>query len=281
MDADNLTVRQTLLLRENLTGRALLDSAASVLYSVSDSGVTVFPVGRLNQTHRVAATQSDLLISGNFCNRSVITQSLTITDPGGGNTDFAISGNPAGVTISPASGITPATVQVRVDPNAFLNQNGTVVVPLTISSAAAVNIPQPVRLLINNRTPDQRGTVVDTPGTLTDILADPVRNRFYVVRQDINQVLVFDGSTYTQIAALRTSTTPTQMAMTFDQQWLLVGHDNSQSSTSITWTRCSRTSPSAFRPAIIRGRLPHPANPSWPSFATWPETHPAPSTGST
>jgi len=228
MDADNLTVRQSLLMPENLTGRAVLNSAANVLYAVSDSGVTVFPVGRLNQTHRVASTQSDLLVSGNFCNRSVITQSLTITDPGGGNTDFAISGNPAGVTISPASGITPATVQVRVDPNAFLNQNGTVVVPLTISSAAAVNIPQPVRLLINNRTPDQRGTVVDTPGTLTDILADPVRNRFYVVRQDINQVLVFDGSTYTQIAALRTSTTPTQMAVTFDQQWLIVGHDNSQ-----------------------------------------------------
>ena len=26
--------------------------------------------------------------SGNFCNRNVITQNLTITDPGGGNTDF-------------------------------------------------------------------------------------------------------------------------------------------------------------------------------------------------
>ena len=29
-----------------------------------------------------------------------------------------------------------------------------------------------------------------------DILADPARNRFYVLRQDKNQVLVFDGSTY-------------------------------------------------------------------------------------
>ena len=31
-----------------------------------------------------------------------------------------------------------------------------------------------------------------------------------------------------QIAALRTGTTPTQMAITFDQQYLIVGHDNSQ-----------------------------------------------------
>ena len=60
------------------------------------------------------------------------------------------------------------------------------------------------------------------------MLADPVRDRFYVVQQDRNQVLVFNGSTYTQIATLRTGTTPTQMAMTFDRQYLIVGHDNSQ-----------------------------------------------------
>ncbi len=228
MDADNLTVRETLNLPENMTGRAVLSTAADVLYAVSDSGVTVMPVGRLKQFHRVAATQSDVVVSGNFCNRNVITQNLTITDPGGGNTDFVVGGNIPGVTISPASGITPATVQVRVDPNVFQNQNGTIVVRLNIASASAVNVPPPVRLLINNRNPDQRGTAVNLPGAITDILADPVRNRFYVVQQDRNQVLVFDGATYSQIAALRTSTTPTQMAMTFDRQYLIVGHDNSQ-----------------------------------------------------
>ena len=60
------------------------------------------------------------------------------------------------------------------------------------------------------------------------VLADPVRNRFYVLRQDQDQVLVFDGSTYTQIATLKTSATPTQMTMTFDRQYLIIGHDNSQ-----------------------------------------------------
>ena len=39
----------------------------------------------------------------------------------------------------------------------------------------AVNLPPPVRLLINNRNPDQRGTFVNIPGYLTDLLADPVR----------------------------------------------------------------------------------------------------------
>jgi uncharacterized protein (TIGR03437 family) len=228
LDADNLTVRETISLPENLTGRAVLNSAADVLYAASDSGVVVMPVGRLNQFHRVATAQSDVMVSGNFCNRSVIVQNLTITDPGGGNTDFTLTVNQPGVSISPSSGITPATVQVRVDPNSFQNQNGTVAVPVTISSVTAVNVPRPVRLLINNRNPDQRGTAVNVPGTLTDVLADPKRNQIYVVRQDLNQVLVFDSTNFKQIATLRTANTPTQMAITFDQQYLLVGHDNSQ-----------------------------------------------------
>jgi len=147
---------------------------------------------------------------------------------GGGHTDFTIGANVTGVTISPNSGTTPATVQVRIDPNAFQNQNGTVTVPLTIVSSSAVNTPPAVRLLINTRNPDQRGTLVDVPGNNVDLLADPVRSRFYILQQDRNQVLVFDGATYQQITALRTATTPTQMAFTFDRKYLLIGHDNSQ-----------------------------------------------------
>ena len=228
LDADNLTVRDQLSMPENITGRSVLSSAGDRLYAVSDSGVTVFPVGQLKQTHRIVATQSDILASGNFCNRSVIIQQLTIVDPGGGNTDFSVSSDTAGVVISPASGITPATVQVRVDPNQFLNQTGTITATLTLSSFTAVNIPPTVRLLINNSAPDQRGTVIDVPGTITDVLADPARNRFYLVRQDQNQVLVFDSTTYQQVTTLRTATTPTRLAMTFDRQYLIVGHDNSQ-----------------------------------------------------
>jgi uncharacterized protein (TIGR03437 family) len=165
---------------------------------------------------------------GTFCNRTVITQSITITDPGGGKTDFQLTSNTAGVSISPSSGTTPAQVQVRVDPTTFQNQNGTLAVSLNLTSLSAVNIPQPVRLLINNRNPDQRGTFINVPGTLTDLLADPVRNRFYIVAQDTDQVLVFDGSNYSQIAALKTSATPTQLAFTFDRKYLMIGHDNAQ-----------------------------------------------------
>jgi uncharacterized protein (TIGR03437 family) len=228
MDGENLYVNETFSIPENLAGRALFNSDSSVLYAISDSGVTVFPVGRLNQQHRLKTSVSDVVARGSFCNRNVITQTLTITDPGGGNTDFTVTSTTTGVTISPSSGLTPAVVQVRVDPVAFQNQNGTLAVSLKVSSASAVNVTPPIRLLINNRNPDQRGTFVNVPGNLTDLLADPVRNRFYIVVQDKAQVLVFDSTTYQQVATLKTSTTPTQISFTFDRKYLLVGHNDSQ-----------------------------------------------------
>src|ERR1017187_367678 len=47
MDADNLTVRDTLSLPEDIVGRSLLSSSGAVLYAITQSGVTVMPVGRL------------------------------------------------------------------------------------------------------------------------------------------------------------------------------------------------------------------------------------------
>ena len=119
LDAENLLVRETLQIPENITGRSVLSAAGDQLYAVSDSGVMVFPVGTLNQQHRLAISVRDVVARGTFCNRNVITQTITVTDPGGGNTDFQLSTNAEGVTISPSSGITPATVQVRVDPTVF------------------------------------------------------------------------------------------------------------------------------------------------------------------
>jgi len=228
MDADNLTVEDTLQLPENITGRMILNPGGDTIYAVSDSGVLVLPIGQIKQQHRVYPSTTDVVAHTNSCSRTAITQTITISDPGGGQTDFVINGAPNGVTVTPAFGTTPAAVQISVDPAVFQNTNGTVSIPLTISSQLAINLPPTIRLLVNNQNPDQRGSFIDIPGVLTDLLADPARNRFYVVQQDRNQVLVFDSTTYTQIAALRTSTTPTQMAITMDQNSLIVGHDNSQ-----------------------------------------------------
>jgi uncharacterized protein (TIGR03437 family) len=227
-DADNLAVREQLRLSENLAGRSILSSDGSMLYSVSDSGVLVMPVGRLDDHPRVIVSQEDLVFRGNFCDRRTMSQQIAIVDPGGKSVDFTLSASAPGISVSPSSGVTPAWVRVTVDGNAFRQHKGTAAEYLEIRSSAAVNLPPPVRLLINTREPDQRGTFVNVPGKLVDLLADPVRDRFYIIRQDKNQVLVFDGATYSQVATLRTSNGPTQLAITFDRKYLLIGHNNAQ-----------------------------------------------------
>ena len=246
MDADNLNVREKLLLPENLSGKGVLSSDGQVMYALSESGVMILPVGSLNQAPRVKAVQEDLVFRSTFCDRRVLTQELTIVDPGGGNTDFELSSDLSGVTFSPSIGVTPATVKVSIDASAYTNLRGTLAAKISIASSRAINIISPVRLLVNIQDPDQRGTVVNIPGKLVDILSDPYRNRFFVIRQDTNEVLVFDGSNFRQIAALRTGSTPTSMAITFDRRYLLVGNDNSQIANVFDLETLEATTPIRF-----------------------------------
>ena len=228
LDAENLTVLERLSLPENLSGRSLMSGDGNTMFSVSESGVTIIPIGQLPEQPRVVASVEDISFRGNFCDRQVGTRQITILDPGGNRTPFQLNSRMAGVTVSPSFGVTPATVTVRVDPTIFQNSKGTTTGTIDVVSSQAVNVTGSIRVLINNKEPDQRGLFVNVPGKLVDLIADPVRDRFFVLRQDRNQVLVFDGSSYAQIASLKTSNTPTQMAISFDRRWLLVGHDNSQ-----------------------------------------------------
>src|SRR3984957_3436558 len=226
--SSNLTLQERLQLAENLSGKSVLSSDNNTLYSVSESGVTVLPVGNLAQLPRVLAKQEDLIFRSSFCNQGVSTQQFIVADPGGNNTPFSISSDTTGVSVSPASGVTPAVVTVSVDPASFLNQTGTVAAHLAIQSGFAINVIPSVRGLVNNAAPNQVGSIIDIPGTLSDILADPVRSQFYVLRSDKNEVLVFSGTNYSQIATLSTGNQPVTMATSFDRQYLLVGSNGSQ-----------------------------------------------------
>jgi len=227
VDHENLAVKERLNLSENLAGKGILSPDGNTGYVISDSGIMILPVGQLEQQKRIKASAQDLVFQGSFCDKRMIVREFTLTDTGGGATDFQLSTTTAGVTISPSQGVTPATIRVTIDPTSFQNVKGTVAASIKVTSTGAVNEVPAVRVLINNREPDQRGLTVNLPGKLVDVLADPRRDRFFVLRKDTNEVLVFDGSTYTQIATLRTSAEPTQMAISWDQRWLVIGSDAS------------------------------------------------------
>ncbi len=228
LEADNLAVRDRIQLPENLTGKAILSSDGNTVFASSESGVLILPVGDLHNQRKVISSVQDLVFRGNFCDRRIATQQFIVSDLSGKQSGFVIRNVPAGVKVEPLAGVTPATIRVTVDPVTFSSSRGTVSRNLEIFSEDSIYTTSQVRLLINSREPDQRGTSVNIPGKLVDILSDPTRNRFFVLRQDNNTVLAFDGSTYQQTATLRTGNTPTQMAISFDKRYLLVGNDNSQ-----------------------------------------------------
>jgi uncharacterized protein (TIGR03437 family) len=228
MDADNLNVRDKIQMAENMVGRALLNRAGTSMYAISDSGVMVMPVGNLSRSRRLTVSTEDMLVQTNFCNRTALKQTFRIDDMSGGGTDFSISAAQPGLAISPGSGTTPATITVTVDPTAFQSTYGTIPVTLTVNSTNAVNLPQKVRLLISNPDQDQRGSIVNIPGVLTDVLADSARNRYYVVRQDTNEVLVFDGSNNQLRTRLRAGNRPHRIALSNDAKMLLVANADSQ-----------------------------------------------------
>ncbi len=147
---DNLTVLGRLRLPENTTGKSIFSSDSSVMYSVSDSGVLVLPMGYLNSYPRVTASAPSVLLQGNFCDSSKISRTLTIDDPGGIPTAFSFNPANSAVTVSPASGVTPATVTVTVDPTAFSGLNGTQAIDLGLASSQAVNVIDPVKVSVQS-----------------------------------------------------------------------------------------------------------------------------------
>jgi uncharacterized protein (TIGR03437 family) len=230
MDTDNLTVRERIQLPGNLAGKAVWSKDLSTAYWVSVSGVLIFDAAGLDKAPRVIPVQEDVLLVDETCDRRVVTQTLDLVDPNGQRVDFALSLPPgtAGVRLSQTSGTTPARVRIEVDPTVYRNAKGTTVIPLTISSNQAINLPPAVRLLINTREANQFGRIVNVPGKITDILADRVRSRIYLIRQDKNLVLVYDTNTFREIGRLRTGNTPVGMAITTDQRYMIVGAENSQ-----------------------------------------------------
>ena len=200
--SSNLTLQERLQLPENLAGKSVLSSDSNTLYAISESGVTVLPVGSLAQQPQVVAQQEDLVFRGSFCNPGVSTQQLTIVDPGGNNTPFSISSDTAGVSVSPAGrrhagrgdGGGGSLGFRRIKP-------GTVAAHLTIQSGhghqrhsersgAGQQRRRRIRWAASSTSPERSPTSWPTRCSTSSTS----------LRSDKNEVLVFDGTNYSQIA---------------------------------------------------------------------------------
>ena len=227
---DNLTVIQKLKLPENTRGKSIFNPQSSVMYSISDSGVLVLPVGYLDSMSRVTTSAPSL-----FCPRKFLRQQHHFANLHGDGSGRCVqsgvqlqAGQPRESRYRPRPGSRPPRLRSRSIPRRSPASTERRRWIWDSPRADAINVIDPVRVLVNHADPNQRGTILEVPGTLVDILADPVRDRYYVLRQDNNTLLVFDGANNTLLKTLRTNNVPTTMAISFDNQYIYIGHDASQ-----------------------------------------------------
>jgi len=228
LDSDNLTIRERLLLPDRLTGKMVSDSPGNRLYAVSDSGLTIVPVGELAEAPRISPAPDTVVFRFNACNRQTATATFDLVHRGNRSANFTVSSQMPGLTLSPSSGATPARITATFDPERLFNVRGTSPGLINIASDNAVNLPAPVRVLANLQDTDQRGTIFVQNGQMRDILIDEVRQRFYLVESHGNRLLVYDLNDFSLLRTVRTGHFPMQMAITPDGRTLLVVNAQSE-----------------------------------------------------
>ena len=240
MDADNLFVRERFMLPEQVTGRLALASGGNEIYAVTESGLTHIPLGNLEGYPQleVKAEDRNLLFQFDFCSQGTQTRVLRLESPDGSSASFRLSatdmdGLPAfGISFEPSQGQTPAEVQVTVAPSAVGNAQGTAEFLVGIETDA-VNIPNTSRLFVNVRDLDQKGIFHEMHGRFVDIVADPVRSRFYVLDQKSFLVHMFDSDTFRLLGSFRTGNTPTWMTIGNLGKFLIIANSQAETLTFV------------------------------------------------
>ena len=211
-DSDNLTLEDQLQLPENLAGKSLISSDHNTMYSISDSGVMILPVGNLNQYPRLSASVEDLVFRGNFCDRNVTTQTFTITDPGGGHTPFSISTTTSGITDFAVQRRHPGDgTRYRSIPTRSPARRAPLRRSSTSRSSAAVNLPPAVRVLINSQRPvAARDRLSMFPARWWTCWPIPSASSITCCARTRTRCWYSTRANNTQKATLRTCTTPTR-----------------------------------------------------------------------
>lgn len=170
--------------------------------------------------------------------------------------------NPQQVTQQTA----PSLRVVREGPNSafeinynFINSRG-IGTPAAhdflVTSPQAVNLPGTIRVFQNSRNTDSRGDIypvqtrISPAEALTDLIADPGRNRLYISNSGMNRIEVFDTRARRFLSPVKVGQLPRSLAMTPDGSTLYVANSGGESISIIDLDRLQ-----------VSGRIKFPAIP--------------------
>ena len=224
---DNLTVLQKLRLPENTKGKSVFNPQSNVMYSISDSGVLVLPVGYSEfhvAGHRFGPQP---VLPRKFLRQQHHLANLDGNGSGRRAQRVQLSSRPPGVTVSPAAGSRPRRLPSRSIPR---------------RSPACTELRRwtwdsPRRRHQRDRSGAACWSIIPIPTSAEPFSKSPERwSTFWRIR--FATVITFcarittpcwssTGPTTRCSRPCAPITVPTTMAISFDHQYIYIGHDDS------------------------------------------------------
>lgn len=255
-DSHNLGISLGIRLPESIVSKMVITSDGTNAWSLSASGLIYLPLSTIYNYPILMPETTQVFLSMDPCNRGVATGALKVNNIGKGRMTYSVANTNASVATEVSSGLAPSTIKFTMDPGrtGVVRQSGTNLstgaqslvgnsLDLAISSNEAINIPNTVRVYMNQRDPDQRGIVHpipvapnNSPATtanetytggnegLQDILLDQARNRIYITNSAYNRVEIFDTVNKVFLNPFTVGQLPHAMAMSSDGSTLYVGN---------------------------------------------------------
>lgn len=209
---------------EPITGAMITSADNSLLFAVSLSGITVVDLDALPALPSLNLSSRILHFPVSACGLAPITQTVQITNSGGGTFTWKASTTAPNVTVEPATGNGEAPLQIKLNPSGFSFRGTALLGSVLVTSDESISGDQTVSLRFNLTSPDQIGTVFPLEGFLTDILVDDARERVYLVNSSKNQLEVFSTARQEFLPAVALGSIPKSVAFSQDKKRLYVTH---------------------------------------------------------
>jgi YVTN family beta-propeller protein len=278
--SDNLVTRLGIKLPESIIAKMVMLSDSSEAWGLSESGLLHLPLGHLYDYPILQPESTAVFLSNDNCSRGQSGVKLKVSNLGGGKLTFSVPTADASLIAQADTGMTPGTITFMMEPGrtSVTRQYGTNLysgggatnsgtpLNLNLASPEAINIPNTIRVYMNNRQSDQRGVVYSLPVTptntegLQDILIDEARNRVYVANSGYNRIEVFDILAARFTTPIDVGQFPHQMALDGDGRTLWVANSGGES-ISIVDLESRKVTGSVQFPPIPRSGTTNPVTP--------------------
>jgi YVTN family beta-propeller protein len=263
----NLGVRLGIRMPESVLGKMLITSDGSQIFALSESGFVTLPVGNLFDYPILDPESTQVFLATDPCNKGIAKATLKVSNLGKGKLTYSVPALTAALVAQVASGLAPSSITFTMDPgrvnvnrrpgtNVYNGNNGGAVV-VNLNSLEAVNIPNSIRVFMNNRLSDQRGLIFPVPTLanginpargLRDIVLDEKRNRVYISNSAYNRIEIFDTVKQRFLDPLEVGQFPQNLALSLDQETLYVANTGGESIQAIDLASLSITGNIEFPP---------------------------------